>query len=327
MSDQVAGLRSRFRNAELLPVLLSFSSLFLLANAFAGEPAAEGTRALLTVSLSIEGAGEKPFGKKDEVVRWSTKRSYKTSIELIAEKPEQMSLNAVSADGAGAVPQEYTDLAKQAEACGQDQACLMRMAMQMANSEQVKKAKDVPKRYQLWKADDDAVPTQSSVSYEDKSYSLFYVSGPEIVECTLTAPLLSPELKSTDAGAQATIDQYNRDLLVDIARAFVVETDAETGTSKLNVPGLSAGFGDEKCAETIGGRTDIHHRSTNGTLLPAGELKVPLVVEGKGSGIGMIGSGSQVIEGNVVLTDVPGAFGNDLTVPLKATVNWELKKL
>jgi hypothetical protein len=301
---------------------------FVVQDVAQAEVLAEpGQSALFTVSVSVEGSVNAPQGRKDEVIRWATQRLFEASVRMEAEKAEQVSFNSMAGNGVEGLPPVYADLAKQIEACGEDQACAMSIAMQMATSPEFKEATNSAPRYQVWKAAREDTLVDVKASYEDKWYTLFYVSGPEITDCTVIAPLVSPELTRTDPNAQATWDKINQETLQASAEAFVIETDAENGTSQLQLIAIGAGSADEKCTETIGGNAETHHRSTNGSVFPVGELQIPLLLNGAAPGTNVIASGSEVIDTKLPLNHLAGGFKVDVSVPLKVKVRWELKRL
>ncbi len=326
MSSRLAGCVPGFRGVRRLCVLF-FSCVTGLPLAAQADVLAEvGQSALLTVSVSIEGNVDAPQGRKNEVIRWATQRNFETSVRLVAEKPEKMSFRAMVSNDPNAVPDVYSNLARQAEACGQDQACIMRAAMAMVNNQELQKATEAPPRYQVWRHAQDNAVVDVKASYQDKWYTLFYVSGPEITDCTLVAPLVSPELTRADPGAQATWDKINRETLQSSAEGLVIETDAEAGSSTLQLAGIGAGSGDEKCTLTIGGNAETQHHSTNVAVLPVGDLKVPLVLKGLAPGTAVIASGSELLETKLPLSHLGAGFAVDVSVPLQVKVSWELKK-
>jgi hypothetical protein len=243
-----------------------------------------------------------------------------------AEKPEQISFNAMTGTDPDAMPAAYSDIIKQVEACGEDQACVMRMAMQMANSQEFKDTPAAAPRYQAWKAAGDNAMVNAKASYKDVWHTVFYTGAKEVTDCTLIAPLVSPELIKMDPSAQANWDKINRETLQASAQGFVIETDAETGTSKLYAQVVAAGSGDEQCTLNIGGTADTQHRSETGVLLPVGEMKAPVILDGSAPGTAGIASGSQLIETRMPLTNLGAGFAADLAVPLKVKVVWEMKR-
>ncbi len=323
MCVRIAGHRPGLSSVPLLCAL----TLFLIPcsrPSHAADLAEPDATALLTIEVSVEGSVNAPQGRKDEVVRWSTKGEFEASVLMVAQKPEQVSLGAMASNDPNAMPEAYADLAKQAEACGEDQACLMRMAMSLVNSPELEKAKNVPKRYQVWRAARDNAVVSVKGSQVDKLYSLFYVSGPEITDCVMTAPMVSPELTRADPNAKATWEKINQDTRENSARSFVVEVDGETGSSTLQMGAVSVGSGDDKCTLTIGGNAETVNRSASTAMIPIGELKPGLLLEGSAPGSSVIAQGSQVINTTKHLTQVV-SFSVNVPIPIKITVNWELR--
>ncbi|MEZ5545704.1 MAG: hypothetical protein R3F10_11060 [Lysobacteraceae bacterium] len=285
-----------------------------------------GQRALLTVSVSVVGSVEAPQGNRGELVKWSTRRRFDATVEMEAENPGQMSFSGSAGGDTAAQMGAYNDLAKKAEACGENQACLLQLAMEMSNSPKVKAAKDAPRRYQMWKSARGNARVDATASYEDKWFAVFFASGRETTDCTLTAPMVSPEIASLP-DARATWDKINRDTLQASAEAFVIETDGENRTSQLHLAGLGAGAGDLECTRTIGSRPKTTHTSTNGTVIPVGDLSVPLVLKGTAPGTAVIASGAAELDASLPLTHLEAGYAVKATVPLKVTVRWELKAL
>lgn len=324
MSVRLAGHRPGFRGVPVLRVFACSLAVALVGPALAATVFEKGSSAVLKVSVSVAGNVEVPQNYKDEVVRWSTQRKYQASVKMLAQKPDKMSLAGMAGEDPNAVPEVYTDLAKQAEACGEDQACLMKIAMQMMNNQDLEEAKNAPPRYQRWEADSKQGPIDSKASQVDKWYALFYVSGPEITECDLVAPRLSPESVRIDPNAQTNFEEQSRSALENSARGFVVEIDNETGASTLQVGSVYPGPGDEKCTHTVGGRPETQYRSSTYTMIPIGNLKVPLLLKGSAPGSGIIAKGSQVMDAILPMSQV-GGFAVEVNMPLKVKVEWELK--
>ncbi len=323
MRVHVAGHRLGFLGASFVCVF-SLVVIAGLQTAHATGLAEPDATALLNIKVSVEGSVDAPQGRKNEVVRWSTRGQFEATVQMVAQKPEQVSLGAMASNDPNAMPEAYTDLARQAEACGEDQACLMRMAMSLVNSPELEKAKNVPKRYQVWRAARDNAVVEVKGSQVDKLYSLFYVSGPEITDCLMTAPMVSPELTRVDPNAKATWEKINQDTRENSAKSFVVEVDGETGSSTLQMGAVSVGSGNDKCTLTVGGNAETQNRSASTAMLPIGELKPGLLLEGSAPGNGVIARGSQVINTTKALTQVVG-FAVNVPIPITITVDWELR--
>jgi hypothetical protein len=325
MNSTFAGLRPGLHNTALLGFLLLAWCLARSAQLHAADFAEAGARAMLTVKVSLEGEVNAPQGNRDEVVRWSTRRLFESTVEVEARKPDKASVDTNAAGGQDPQADLYADLAKQAQACGQDQACMMRMAMQMTNSPELKAAKASGPRYQVWEAVNDAT-AQVTASYEEKSYSMFYVSGPEISDCTLLAPKITANMTRGDAAAQARLEKKNESTLQNSARSFAVEVDQQTQSSKLVVGVVSAGRGEEACTLSLAGNAETTYQAGDGVILPEGDLKIPLMFSGGTAAPSSIASGSAEREVPLLLTHLGSAFGVKVTVPLKLKVSWELKQ-
>jgi hypothetical protein len=327
MSFRMTGLRPAFRcTSRFGAAFLGLLLVHPLAS-FAAGFAESGARAELTVTVSVEGSVYAPQeGTRDEYVRWSTKRLFEATVEMEAENPRRDSAGPATPDQEDAQAKLYADLSKQAEACKQDQACLMRIAMQMQNSPELGGGEVNQQRYQLWKSPTDA-STQVKASYEDKWDTLFYVSTAETNECTLVAPKSPTELAIDDASSRASWEESSRKSVESSARSFTVEVDSETQSTFLKVVGASAGAGEQTCTITIAGRPETSRTNPYGTVLPVGEMEVPLWLKGSAPGSSIISSGSHTIDTSLHLTQLGSGFAVDATVPLKVKVEWTLKAL
>jgi len=316
-------LTTNARCAALLVVLLNgFAS-----PASAGPLVAAGDRALLTVSVKVEGSVEKPQGDRDSVVKWSTRRSVEATVELEAGKPDKYSIGEGQSGLAGAQQDAAMEMAKQAEACGEDQACLMRLAMQAMDSPSMKAAQDALLRYQIWSAAPEGNRLEVSGRHEETLHTVFYSGARETTDCKLTAPQVSPELTKSDPGAQARIEQENREIQEQHARGFSVEVDGVGKASLLAMGLLAVGSGDIDCTQNIGSGPERSHHKDNPILLPRGDLPIPLLVKGSAPGGSIIASGSTTLDARQELNNLGVGFATNVTAPLKVTVRWELKAL
>lgn len=308
--------------AALLPIVLA------AAPAGADILVEPGQRAMLTVTVTVEGSVEKPQGHRDEVVKWSTQREFKAAVEMVADKAEKMSVsNSLGGEG-GAQQAFLVELQKQAEACGQDQACQMKVAMQMMNSPALQETADAPPRYQAWRAEEEGGRVDVSGSHKELLHTVFYTAARETTDCTLTAPMISPELTQGDAASGQNWSELSREALENSARSFVVEVDGagKTGVLNVNSP-LGVGFGDNKCIQNIGSGPETSHHSTNPVLLPSDGLAFPLQVSGAAGGSDVIASGSAGFDASQKLGNLGVGFAVDVVAPLKVTVRWELRKI
>jgi hypothetical protein len=310
--------------SALLPMLLGVA-----ANPAGADLLADaGQRALLTVSITVDGSVEKFQGYRDEVVKWSTRRVFDATVEMAADEPETMSFSDTLGGQGGPQQALLADIQKQAEACGQDQACQMQVAMQLMNSPAMQETLDAPLRYQAWRPVEEGARLEFSGSHEEILHTVFYTAARETTDCTLTAPKISPELTKVDATSGDKWAKVNQETLAGSARSFIVEIDSAGKAGVLNIGSpLGMGFGDIKCIQNIGSGPETSHHSTNATLLPTGELSLPLQVKGAASGNGVIASGSASVEGSQQLTNLGVGFAVDVKAPLTIAVRWELKKI
>jgi len=283
----------------------------------------------LSVSITVEGKVEQPKGYRDEVVKWSTQRAFESTVEMIAERAETGSV-AGSVGGKGG-PQEAMlgDLQKKLEACGQDQACQMQVAMQMMNTPAMQETVNAPPRFQAWQPAEDNARLKASGSHEETVHTVYYTGAREVTDCTLTAPKISPELTSNGAASGDALSEQSRETLENSARAFIVEVDGAENTGVLIVgAAMSLGFGDIKCIQNLGSGPRTTHHSTNETLLPVAQGSPPIQVSGTAAGNDVIASGSGSFELSQELNNMGEAFpGDDVVAPLTVVVRWKLTKL
>jgi hypothetical protein len=310
--------------STLAPVLLSAA-----ANPAAADLLVDaGQRAMLIVNITVEGKVEQPKGYRDEVVKWSTQRAFKASVEMVADKAQTMSYSDIAGGQGGAGQAVLADIQKQAEACGDDQACQMQVAMQMMNSPALQQSVNAPPRYQAWRAVEGGSRVDVSGSYEETLHTVFYTAARETTDCTLTAPKVSPELTSNGATSGENWSKQSRETLENSARSFIVEVDGSGKTGVLNINSvLGVGFGDIKCVQNIGSGPESSHHSTNPTLLPVGEASMPIQVPGLAAGNAVIASGSGSLERSQKVNNLGAGFAGDVVAPLKVAVRWELKKM
>lgn len=317
-------LKHTFIWSALLPILLGVAA----SQADADLLVDAGQRALLTVSVTVDGAVEKPQGSRGEVVKWSTQRSFAATVEMVAGQPEKTSLADTLGGQGGPQQALLADIQKQAEACGQDQACQMQVAMQLMNSPAMQEAKDAPPRYQAWRPVEEGARLEFSATHVETLHTVFYTAARETTDCTLTAPKVSPELTKIDAASEAQWSKLTQETLADSARSFSVEVDSESKAGVLSIGSpLGMGFGDIKCVQNIGSGPETSHHSTNTTLLPLDGQSLPLQVKGAAAGNGLIASGSATVESSQQLNNLGVGFAVDVQAPLKIAVRWELKKL
>ncbi len=289
----------------------------------------KGQHAILTINVTVEGNVEKPQGHRDEVVMWSTKRSFGAKVEMLADKAERQSFSA-SLDG----PSDSTraaleDIQKQAQACGEDKICQMRVAMQAMNSPALHGATDGPLRYQVWRAvGKEGAQFEATGSHTETLHTVFYTAARETTDCTMTAPNVSPELIKMDPTSKEKWEASNKETLKNNARAFVVEIDSVDMIGILNVLSpLSVGSGNIECVQNIGSGPETSQHSTAATLLPTEEMKLPLKVSGTATDSDVLASGSSTIKSSQRLNNLGVGFAVDVVAPLEITVRWELNKL
>ena len=315
-------------------VSLRFVSLFVLFFILASSASSDvlvdaGQHALLSVSITVAGSVEKRTGHRDEVVKWSTQRTFEATAEMVAERPDTGSVAGSVGGKGGAQEAMLGDLQKKLEACGQDQACQMQVAMQMMNTPAAQQTVNAPPRFQAWQPVKDSARHKASGSHEETIHTVYYTGTREVTDCTLTAPKISPELAKGGAAHVDLATQQNRETLEGGARAFIVEVNGADNTGVLIAAGaVGMGYGDIKCIQQMGSTPRTTHHSTNETLLPSVQGGSSLQVSGTAAAGNVIASGSGSFELDQEILAMGEAFPMaDLVAPLKVVIRWELKKL
>lgn len=334
-----------------LGVMLSASSASLVGGhpAIAAEGsalAAKGQSGLLTLSVLVEGDVNERLGKRDEMVHWSTRRSFVATLDMVAEQAQVTSATftreVASGDHAnhpGAVFQqqpssEMAELQKQLAACDKnDTACQMRIAMQMMGTEQMQaqiKASDalaqMPPRYQLWRALPRGGRAEVDAAYQEQWQTVFYTATRESANCTLQAPAISPTLTEADSGAQVDWGEHNRKALEANARSLAVEVDAQTGNNRLRLALASTVFGDLHCTSDIGNGPAETRDSRTVSFQPPIATDNQYWIDGARAQGSTVASGSREFDVEVPLQNLGVGFAVDVKVPLHITLRWELKR-
>ncbi len=312
---------------KLRKTFLCLVTLLVTSSASADLLVDAGQRAMLTVSVTIQGDVEQKKGIRDEVVKWSTKRSFEAKVEMVSEKPEKVSYSGSFDEQGGSPRAVLEDLQKQATECGQNQACQMRIALQMMNSPALRGAKDAAPRYQVWRAVKNGGLVEASGSHVESLHTVFYTAARETTDCTMTAPKVSPELINNDPGSEAQWAARSKEAVDSSARSFLIEVDSSDKKGVLTVTSfLTVGSGNIECVQNIGSGPETSQHSTSATLLPADNAEAPLKVPGIASDSEIFASGSASIKSNQKLNNLGVGFAVDVVAPLDIEVKWELKK-
>lgn len=317
-------LKPTLSSAVLATILLTVATSAARAELLADA----GQRALLTVTIAVDGSVEKRQGSRDEVVKWSTQRTFEATVEMAAGKPDKSSLRDVLGGNGGPQQALLEDIQKQSEACGQDQACQMQVAMKLMNSPAMQESMNAPVRYQVWRPVEEGDRLEYSGKHVETLHTVFYTAARETTDCTMTAPKISPELTKIEAASVEKWTKISEETLADSARSFVVEIDSADNAGVLSIASpLGMGFGDIECVQNIGSGPETTHHSTNPTLLPLQGDSLPLLVEGTAAGNSVIASGSATVDSSQALNNLGVGFAVDVQAPLKIAVRWELKKI
>lgn len=289
----------------------------------AAAPVAVGKRALLTLKIEIDGAGNRVSRSDGVDVKWSTRRVLEAKVELVAGAMKGTSAADIKDQVAAATAGPSARLAalqKEAEKCKQgDTACQMAIAMKMMETDEAKgiqareeAAQAAPPRFQTWEAPK-AGRVEVTAEYQEQWDGVFLTASREVRTC-----------KSAYAGPANVVK--DRETLQTGLRAVDVEVDTKTGTSALLMVVGSFVAGDLKCHINDGGRVfderdnkslgfapPFDHDATAGWM--AGGLATP----------------SAISRAEVNYATKPEARSitgmMSVTAPLKVKVRWELVPL
>ena len=290
--------------------------------------APKGQRALLRLSVQSTGAVDHRTGVRDGGVKWTSKRAFEATVEMVAFEPTPVLLPDVQGafDGAASSPPtgDVTALQKQLEKCPKnDLECRMPIIAQIAEAQSAQQGA-LP-RYQTWRFARGGRVT-AAATIDDAWQSVFYSAGREWSDCTLKGPAVSPSL----AALGKSID-YEKDKVARLeanAKGLVLVVDGEGGASSLRVLLASQLPADEICTGAVANskRDTREYRWVN--LLPQAVLPRDHWVKGaKGSSPGnLIAGGNLTLKGSARFAEAGPQlpYAIDAQVPFEAQVRWEL---
>jgi len=219
---------------------LAVFALIAAGSAHAQLLVAPGTRATLTVQYDYRVTGSKPdkYDPKD----WNVSRRINLTTQLVAEKPQPISsMRAVEAGqiadmeerqqrgsrAAAAMAPMAADIAKIAEKCGEDEACLEREVMAYGSNMQITPelkaagedikaagAQGTP-RYQTWKPVSESITWNVDEVYHAKNADPICANKPNR-QCTRNetrkgGATLPP---SSNSAARLDVDSEKKDLYI-----------------------------------------------------------------------------------------------------------------
>jgi hypothetical protein len=299
----------------------------------AAAPVPVGKRALLTLNIQIDGAGQRASRSDGIDVKWSTHRVLDAKVELVAAKAQGTSAADVKgqvAAASGYKPSaDLAALQKEAEKCKpNDTACQMAIAMKMMDTDDAKKmmqqdqaAQAAAPRYQTWETAPNSGKVEATGEYQEQWDGVFLTASREVRNCKSAFP--GTPTGTTSGTAIAAKD---RETLQTGLKGNSVEIDTQTGKSSLLLVVASYVAGELKCHINDGGR--VSDERDNKTL----SFRPPLDTTSTGGWVtGGVAAGAAISRGEVTLltkADAQSITGMmSVTAPLKVKIRWELVPL
>jgi hypothetical protein len=297
----------------------------LVTAAQAAAPAAIGQKALLTMSIQVEGAGTR-VSKSDGVdVKWSTRRALDVKMEMVATKLQNISAAAVGDGTKIEVPQDLAALQKESEKCKPDDtACQMAIAMKMMNSQggqkmiadgEAQAAK--PPRFQTWNPAPKGGRLEVTGDYQEKWDGIFLTASKEVRDCkaAFSGATTNPALAARDRETLKLGLQGNH-----------VEVDTQTGKSSLMLVIGSYVVAESRCHINDGGRKFDENENKNLLFAP------PLETSKTGGWVaGGTAAGTAISRGELNFVTKPDGQSMtgmmSVTAPMKVRIRWELVPL
>ena len=296
--------------------------------ATAAIPAAAGKRALLTLNIQIDGAGERVSRSDGINVKWTTHRVLNAKVELVAEKAQGTASADVSAQaaaaGANQPSADMVALQKEIEKCKDNTACQMAVAMKMAQTDDAKKmmaqdeaAQAAPPRYQTWQPLPKTGRVEATGEYREQWDGEFLTASREVRTCTSAYSSAAPN------AATAVKDS---ETLQTGLKGVRVEVDTRTGKSSLLMVAASFVSGDLKCHINDGGRVFDERDNKSLSVVPNLNLDSTGYWLAGGSAVGpTISRGDVNFATKSEARSITGMMS--VTAPLKVKIHWELTPL
>lgn len=291
-----------------------------MANAAAPVPA--GKRAMLSLNIEVDGAGQRVSKSNGIDMSWSTRRRLEARIEVVADAPGKFSQANAAAQGAAYKQSTSMEaLQKEAQKCGADDtACQMAVAMKMMETDDAKQAmqqavvaQSAPARYQLWKPAAKGGRADVKAEYKEQWDGVFLTASREVRNCKIDLPAVS------------ALSAEARDNLAAGFRGLSVEIDTQTGKNWLMAAMAFFAQGEVKCHINDGGR--VSDKRENKTL----NFNAPIDTKSNGGWVaGGTPAGAAIARGELNFDTKPDAqaqSGVSVTAPLKVKMRWELTPL
>jgi hypothetical protein len=296
--------------------------------ATAATPAAAGKRALLTLNIQIDGAGERVSRSDGVSVKWTTHRVLNAKVELVAEKAQGTASADVKAQVAAAAENQpsadMVALQKEIEKCKDNTACQMAVAMKMAQTDDAKKmmaqdeaAQAAPPRYQTWQALPKTGRVEATGEYQEQWDGVFLTASREVRTCKSAYSSAAPNAATT---------VKDRETLQTGLTGVRVEVDTRTGTSSLLMVAASFVAGELKCHINDGGRVSDERENRNLSLVPNLNLDSTGYWLAGGSAVGpAISRGDVNFTTKSEARSITGMMS--VSAPLGVKIHWELTPL
>ena len=296
----------------------------------AGAPMPVGKRAMLSLSIQIDGAGQHASKSDGVDVKWSAHRTFDTKVELAAEKASSTSVGDVKGQVAAAahLSTDMQALQKQAKQCQpDDMACQMELAAKMMETDDAKKmvqqaqaAQGAPDRYQSWKAPAKAGRVEVRADSMDQWDGVFLTGSREERHC---------KISGVYPGGNAAAAAKNRETMEGGVKGLQVAVDTQTGKSWLTLVIAAYTNGEQTCHINDGGKL---YDERDAKVV---SFSVPIDINATGGWVeGAAAAGAAIARGEMDFQTKPDTRGIDgqsgsmsVTAPLKVKVRWELTPL
>jgi len=290
--------------------------------AMAAAPAPVGKRALLTLNIQVDGAGQRSVRSDGTDVKWSTQRTFEAKIELVADKPQGMSIAGATGQAPSAGLQA---LQKEAENCREnDMECQMALVAKMMESDDVAKLMQQAQgtqaasgRYQSWKVPEKGGRIDVKGSYQEQWDGVFLTASREVRNCK----------HSGSAATNPSLAAKDREALETGLKGLTIETDTQTGKGWLMPVVGSYINGERVCQINNGGRASTEREAKALVLVQPKDLK-----SSAGGWLeGASATGTTIARGEMTFATPSEARAltgvMSVTAPLNVKVRWELVPL
>lgn len=314
---------SRIRPCAVVAVFLT-----ALVPAVQAAPVAAGKRAVLTITVEIDGAGQRASRSDGVDVKWSTRRRFESKLEMVAGK--LLRTSEADVKGRVAKAEAYKPSAsmeaiqkEMAKCKPDDQACMIAVGMKAMQTDEAKQAvaesdktATMPPRFQKWAVVSGSRPSVTLAEYQEQWEGVFLSASRETRSCKVVLP------------TTAALTAKDRESLGNGVKSIVVEIDTQTGKSfLLAAMGLYA-QGKLNCHNNDGGRVEDTSETQSMNFGP------PIDTSAAGNGgwvAGIAPLGGSLARGELSFDTKAEARSltgmMSVTAPLKVKVRWQLMPL